>query len=130
MDIIAKYLMDGSIFTVIAGSAMTVPDDIGNHERMLIADWEAGGGVISPYESPPVPVPGAMTPLQARRALRAAGLKEAVEGYIATLPEETRETWEYAISIERDHPIILGCAAALNLTGEQIDNLFRLGVTL
>lgn len=75
-------------------------------------------------------VPSAISPLQARRALRATGLKPAVDAYVATLSEEDQETWEYAIEVRRDNAIIAAGAAQLGLGEADIDNLFRLGETL
>lgn len=97
----------------------------------LSPQWAGAAGLPLAMAVPvPLPVSAALTPLQARRALRISGLKEAVESYVATLPEEAQETWDYALSIERDHPIITGGAAALGLTVAQVDDLFRLGATL
>jgi hypothetical protein len=92
--------------------------------------WQVVDGVPVAPEPPPPVVPASITPLQARRALRAAGLKEAADAHIATLPEEEQEAWEYATIVERTHPAILSAAAALGMTGEQLDELFLLGSTL
>jgi len=50
----AKYTEHGSIVAVIDGVEMTVPDDIANRHRVMIAEWEAAGNTIEPY-SPPAP---------------------------------------------------------------------------
>lgn len=77
------------------------------------------------------PVPHSLTPLQARRVLRTVpGLKETVDAYVASLPEDDREAWEYALSIERDHPVILAAIAGGIVTEQQADQLFILGATL
>lgn len=89
--------------------------------------WTGAG--VAVYEPPPT-VPAAVYPLQARKALRQAGLKEQVDAHIATLTEPEQEAWEYAIQIERDHPTVASAAAALGLTDEQVDDLFRLAATL
>lgn len=78
----------------------------------------------------PVPVPAHITPLQARKALREAGYKAAVDQYVAGLSEAEQEEWEYATAIYRDNPIIAAGATALGLTDDQVDDLFRLGDTL
>lgn len=75
-------------------------------------------------------VPYSISPLQARKALRAAGLKELVDGFVTTLPEEQQEEWEYATEIRRDHPVIVAGTASLGLTEEQVDGLFLLGAAL
>lgn len=47
----------GSIDATIDGLRMTVPDDMANRHRQMIADWEALGNTIPAYE-PPAPEPG------------------------------------------------------------------------
>ena len=71
-----------------------------------------------------VRVPRQVTPLQARRALRAAGLLDQINAYVATQDADAQDAWEYATVIERNNPIIASAAAALGMTGEQIDGLF------
>jgi hypothetical protein len=66
-----------------------------------------------------------VSPLQARLALRAAGLLEAVEAWLATQPPAIRDAWEYAIEVRRDDTLVVGPAvAALSLTEAQLDALF------
>ena len=49
----AKYTEHGSIVAVIDGSEMTVPDDMGNRHRSILAEWEAEENTIEPYAPPP-----------------------------------------------------------------------------
>lgn len=66
------------------------------------------------------------TPLQMRRALRAAGILSAVQALVDNADEETREAWQYAIEIRSDSALLLGLAAQMTppLTSQQIDELF------
>jgi hypothetical protein len=75
-------------------------------------------------------VPASITPLQARRALRAADLLDAVNAWIATQPDDAQEAWEYCIEVRRDSPLIAGAQEGLGLTDEQVDDLFRAGAAL
>lgn len=87
--------------------------------------WNGSG-----WDSPPPIVPASITPLQARKVLRSAGLYAAVQAYVATLTEAEQDEWEYAISIERSNPIIIGGALAIGLSEAQVDQLFIQGATL
>lgn len=68
-------------------------------------------------------------PLQFRRALRAAGLLDAVSGYIATADEETSEAWQYATRFYRNDPFIVAAQQLLGKTDEELDDIFRLALT-
>ncbi len=50
MKITASYIKDGSIKATIDGVKMTVPDDIANRHRAIIAKWEDEGNNIKAYE--------------------------------------------------------------------------------
>ena len=83
-----------------------------------------------PTPSPPQPpappsVPESVTPLQARRALRKAGLLTSINTFIATQSDEVQEAWEYCVSVHRNDPLIKSLQTELNLTDEQLDDLFR-----
>lgn len=73
----------------------------------------------------PPPVPQTVTPLQARRAINAAGLRAAIEAAIAAADQDAKDAWEYATVIERSNPTIAAMATGLGLTEAQIDDLFR-----
>ena len=107
---------------VLDGYAL-VPSDIAG------PSWTYDGEFHPPAPEP-VPVPLSITPLQARRALRAAGLLGAVNGAVASADPDIQDAWEYAIEVRRDNPIIAGMAASLGLTEAQLDDLFRQAATL
>lgn len=44
----------GSIDATIEGVRVTVPDDMGNRHRQMIAEWEALGNTIPHYEPPQI----------------------------------------------------------------------------
>lgn len=75
-----------------------------------------------------VEVPQTVTMRQARNALLDAGLLEAVQASVATIPgaegERARIDWEYALEVRRDWPLISYMAGDLGLTDEQVDGLF------
>jgi hypothetical protein len=82
-------------------------------------------------DSPPdSEVPAPVTPLQARRALSHAGLREAVEAWVAAQPRDVQDAWEFASEIRRDDPLIAAAAAALSLSTDALDDLFALAAGL
>lgn len=65
----ARYTESGSIIAVIDGVQMTVPDDMGNRHRQLLAEWEAEGNTIEPYVPPPPTVDDVIVERARRLAL-------------------------------------------------------------
>lgn len=80
-------------------------------------------------EAPPAPVPDVVTPRQIRWALNAAGLRGTVEGAIAAADQNTKDAWEFSNEVRRDNPLLNGLAAALGMSSEQLDDLFRLAAS-
>lgn len=71
-----------------------------------------------------------VTPLQMRKALSQAGLRQAVEDFVNAADLTTQDAWQYATIIERDNPLIAACGAALGKNDAEIDALFALAATL
>ncbi|MFG1383254.1 hypothetical protein [Xanthobacter versatilis] len=101
------------------------------------AVWRDGGWIVeklpakpTPALPEPEPVVAGLWPLQLRKALRAVGAKAAFEAYVANLPEEQREEWEFALRFPRDHALLNDGWAAIGRTPAALDDLFALGATL
>lgn len=76
------------------------------------------------------PTPPAITPLQARKALRQSGLYALVTDFLEEADEEIQESWNYATEIRRDSPVLAAFWAELGLPESDLDELFRLAGTL
>lgn len=74
-------------------------------------------------------VPDEVLLYQFRTAVTLAGLKDAVDAVIASLPEPSqtvaREKWEYGNTVKRNHPMTVSLGSAVGLTPAQIDNIFK-----
>lgn len=84
--------------------------------------WQAW----TPAGDPPPP-PGqvrAVTMRQARLALLASGLLDAVQAAVAQAEQAVQIEWEYATVIERGSPMVATIAAGLGLDDAAIDALF------
>lgn len=80
---------------------------------------------VPPTATDPGAVPASVSAFQARAALFAAGLLDDVEAAVAAADRLTRIAWESAQAFERGSPTIATLAAALGLSDEQLDDLFR-----
>ena len=97
-----------------------VPLDLGDGEQ-IDGVWHQKWTQVP---VPPAPIPVAVTPLQARRALRDARLLSAFDAAVAAASDEERETWEYAILIPRNDAMFNQIAGGLGMTQAQVDDLF------
>ena len=71
-----------------------------------------------------------VTPWQIRKALNAAGLREAVEAGVAQADVSTKDAWEFAQEFKRLDPLVTGLGTMLGKTELELDTLFELAVTL
>ncbi len=91
------------------------------------------GAVMRVYTGDDIPVSAAVSsvsPRQIRLALTAAGLRATVETAVKSGSQDLKDWWEYALEIERHHPMIEAMGAQLGQTTEQIDALFNLAGSL
>lgn len=119
-------LTNGSEVLRITDGAL-IPADSANTDYKRYLAWIAAGNRASPYVPP---VPQSVTPLQASRALLAAGLLDDVEAAIAVADRETQLAWQKATAVERNSPFVAKLAAAIRLTSAQVDQLFVTAATL
>ncbi|WP_050466359.1 hypothetical protein [Herbaspirillum chlorophenolicum] len=101
-------------------------DQISHHDQEVPqrpdpnAGWDGQA-----WQASPAPVPTAVTPLQARRALLAAGLLNAVDQAAAAAGGEAQLAWAYSATVERASPFVAALASAIGLSNEDVDELFR-----
>jgi hypothetical protein len=86
--------------------------------------YSAGSFTPPAAPAPMAHVPQSVSPLQARRALLAAGLLSQVQTAVAGADQETQLAWEFATSVDRDSAVVASLAAALGLSPAQLDALF------
>ena len=70
------------------------------------------------------------SPRQIRQALTQVGLRAGVEAAVATGSQDLKDWWEFATSLERQHPMVLAMAQGIGVTEQQLDDLFVLASTL
>lgn len=79
-------------------------------------------------------VPASISPRQARLALASQGLMTQMDAAIAAMPVGVKEAveieWEFASSVDRNSALLSSLGATLGLTEVQLDDLFKLAVTL
>ena len=105
------------------------PDDTEPLGKELYTKAIAGDyGSIQPYVEPePLPpiTPSVVTMRQARLALLQAGVLPLVESAIASMESPAAQIeWDYSQEVNREQPLVKQLAEALNLTSDQLDNLF------
>lgn len=113
-----KYTQFGAISAVIDGVELTIPDDLSNRHRMIIAEWQSAdeGNVILPYSQeldqdnvislPSVTLWERMTETEA----------DQVKAAMATKSFRTQQIFQTANSFRSDHelwPLLVEMATSL-----------------
>lgn len=99
------YSHDGSILADINGEGCSIPDDMENRHRQLIAEWEAAGNIIGSYVEPePEPVVTILPAVTLWERLTETEAEQVVE-VMATQPLRTRKIFETAATFRSDHEL-------------------------
>lgn len=109
------YLSNLDISTIQTNIVVTEEAQAEPTEDQILSGWRAFSTV---------------TMRQARLALSQQGLLTTVQENVSQLPEAAQIEWEYAGQVERQSSLVSTLGAALGLTEEQLDDLFRLAETL
>ncbi|MGX7707966.1 hypothetical protein [Methylobacterium sp. Gmos1] len=78
----------------------------------------------SPPPPPPLPIPD-VSSAQAKIQLRRAGLRDKVDAAIKAADGEVQDWFSDARTWQRTNPHVVAIGAALDLTSDEIDALFR-----
>jgi hypothetical protein len=106
-----------------------VIDEDGISRMSMLAEVLSEGTVIEPAD-PIIPViPTVVSMRQARLALHRQALLDSVNSAVQNDMEAQIE-WEYATEVRRDSTLVQSLAAGLNLTEQQMDDLFTLAASL
>lgn len=86
-------------------------------------------GVFTPPQ-PIVQVPQEVSPAQFRRALNSLNLRTIVESTVSQADQDTKDMWEYSTSFHRDNSLLNSMAVLMNITSQQLDDVFILAGSL
>lgn len=85
-------------------------------------------------ELPKLPAPAepgvVVTPRQFRQALTKVGLRAAVDAFVATQNQDTKDWYEYATEFDSGHPMVTSTAAAMGKGAADIKAVFELAASL
>ena len=88
-------------------------------------DWLAEGNTPNPYVPPPPGVPPQVPMWAVRTVLQNDGLFDQAQALIeASTDNALKNVWEYGNFADRNSNAIASLAAALDLTSEQVDQMF------
>lgn len=75
-------------------------------------------------------IPASVSPRQIRQALTRFDLRTQVEVAVAAGDQDIKDWWEFALTIERKHPMVVNMAKALGIDDNTIDAIFLAAGTL
>lgn len=124
------YKLTNSTSIMRAADNAFIPNDPANTDYAQYQLWLAAGNIPEPAD-PIIPiVPAVISMAQARLAFLNAGLLDAVEHGISSMPRATQIDWEFRHTVERNSPLVATFAAALYLDEAALDALFIAGAQL
>ena len=130
----SEYTVDGSIKATIDGAEMTIPADPDNrHYAAIIAQGHTPDPVRvpTPEEALEAEREGMVASrFQAKAALMQAGHLSAVETAIEQADALTQLALAEAVEMRRTSPMIAALALAIDLTPEDVDDLFRVAMQI
>lgn len=100
--------------------------DIAKYQAYLTA-WTNAVTVPQPQVIPSFTV---VSMRQARLALLQSGYLNTVNAAISQGSQQNQITWEYATEVNKADPLVAEMSLALNLTEQDLDNLFTLAASL
>ena len=107
-----------------------IPKDEANRDYREYLEWlDEGNEPAQPAAQESAP-PRSVEMRQARLALLQFDMLDAVESTIAAAPKAAQIEWEFALTINRDYPLVQSMKASLGLSESQLDELFTLAATL
>lgn len=109
--------------------AASIPLAEENSDYKSYLTWVAEGNIPEPAD-PIITPPIVVSAWQIRKALNQLKLRNQVETAVAASDQNLKDAWEYAASVERDHPLVAQMGIALNKTAAEMEALFKLAKNL
>lgn len=126
-----RPLADADLDGIMAAIEEGLLARVAEVEDQLLAEREAHAAAMEELRASltAAPAPGSVTARQIRLALIDAGIDlDQIAALLADNPAALVE-WEYAATIERDHPLVLALGGALQLDSEDVSDLFAAAAT-
>lgn len=120
------HIQNGVVVNVVL--AESAKDNFVQSGTAQIGDVYESGVFTRP--APSIPVPTEVSPAQFRRALNQLDYRNMVEAAIAQADQDTKDMWEYSLSLHRDNPLLVSMAEQLSITPQQLDEVFILAGSL
>jgi len=120
------YTSTNSTTIIRDADGANIPDDLANTDYQAYLAWLAEGNTPNPYVPPAPPAIPQQVPMWAvRTVLQNDGLFDQAQALItASTDNALKNVWEYGNFADRNSAAIATLAAALDLTSEQVDQMF------
>lgn len=129
-----KLTLENKVVIRLSDNAF-IPVDPSNSDFKEYQKWVAAGNTPEPADLPEEVVVElsevVVSPWQFRKALNQLGLRQAVEGIVASSNNiEIKDGWEFTTEFRRYDPFIVMMAYGMGLSDNDLDGVFNLARTL
>jgi hypothetical protein len=116
---------DGSYYegVFVAEGSIEVPQRPSHFHALVNNQWQFSAELKR----------AALAPLSARQVrliLSQFNYRAQVEAAVSQAPQAVQDEWNYANEFQRNSPVLIGMAQALNISDESLDAMFEQGVLL
>jgi hypothetical protein len=120
------YTLANSLSVIRDADGAFIPFDPANTDYQTYLAWVAEGNEPNPYVEPPAPIPQQVPMWAVRTVLHNHSLFDQAQAAVtASGNVAIQNVWEYGNFAVRNSAAIATLATTLNLTSDQVDELFK-----
>lgn len=120
----------GTVTRISDNKVVAPASNTDDPDYLAYCQWANGGGVPVDDGFVSRVVPNTATPKNIRLALTRMGLRQNIEEFVAASDQDVKDTWEKAIEIRIDDPLIQALPMIIGVPWTTVEDAFILASSL